>query len=371
MAEILLAQVTKHYGEQAVVENFNLEIPDREFTVLVGPSGCGKSTTLRMIAGLEDLTSGTIRIGHRDVTGLQPSDRNIAVVFQNYALYPHKSVYENLAFGLRMRRQPTAEIETKVRWAAQLLGIENLLARRPRQLSGGEMQRVSLGRALVRSPEAFLLDEPLSNLDAKLRVRMREEIAQLHKRVGINMVYVTHDQVEAMTMGDRIVVMKHGRIQQVGKPLEVYDAPANLFVAGFIGAPEMNLIGGELQERHGQVTFQGPGISIPISTSTLQAATSGERVVLGIRPEHANIMMHDSSEGIAATITLVEQMGSHTLAVIELNGAESASVGAPTPFRVLTSRSDELRAGDRCRVDLRQSRVHLFDAISGLSLTPH
>jgi ABC-type sugar transport system ATPase subunit len=294
------------------------------------------------------------------------------MVFQNYALYPHKSVYENLAFGLRMRKHPVGEIEKKVQWAAQLLGIEGLLTRKPRQLSGGEMQRVSLGRALVRSPEVFLLDEPLSNLDAKLRIRMREEIVQLHNRVGINMVYVTHDQVEAMTMGDRIVVMRHGRIQQVGKPLEVYDSPANLFVAGFIGAPEMNLIKGELREDQGKLMFWGSGISIPVSTGTRRTARSGarsgEEVVLGIRPEHA-IITCDCDEGIAATTTLVEQMGSHTLAVLELDGDPTSSAGARTPFRVLTSRRDELRVGERCRLDLRQSRIHLFDAVSGLSLT--
>lgn len=367
MAKIALAQVTKRYGEQVIVENLDLQIADGEFTVLVGPSGCGKSTTLRMIAGLEDLSSGSIRIGDREVTGLQPGERNIAMVFQNYALYPHKSVYENLAFGLRMRKHPVGEIDKQVRWAAQLLGIEDLLTRKPRQLSGGEMQRVSLGRALVRSPEVFLLDEPLSNLDAKLRIRMREEIVQLHNRVGINMVYVTHDQVEAMTMGDRIVVMRNGRIQQVGKPLEVYDSPANLFVAGFIGAPEMNLIKGELCEDQGKVMFFGGGISIPVSTSALGAAKPKEGVVLGIRPEHA-IITYDSREGIPATTILVEQMGSHTLTVLELDGDTTSSAGVRTCFRVLTSRRDELSAGGRCRLDLRQSRIHLFDALSGFSL---
>ena len=365
MTKIVLAQVSKRYGEQAVVENFDLEMADGEFIVLVGPSGCGKSTTLRMIAGLEDVSGGTIRIGDRDVTNLQPSERNIAMVFQNYALYPHKSVYENLAFGLRMRKVPAADIEKKVSWAAQMLSIENLLARKPRQLSGGQMQRVSLGRALVRSPEAFLLDEPLSNLDAKLRIRMREEIAQLHKRVGTNMIYVTHDQVEAMTLGDRIVIMNQGRIQQVGKPLEVYDAPANLFVAGFIGAPEMNLIQGTLSEVQGQVTFQGPGISIPVSTNTSLAVEPGAQVMLGVRPEHAT-MTSDGGVGIAATIMLVEQMGPHTLTVLELDSDKTSSA-APTRFRVLTARRDELRAGERYCLHLDPSRIHLFDAVSGVN----
>jgi multiple sugar transport system ATP-binding protein len=367
MTKIVLTQVSKRYGEQAVVDGFNLEMSDGEFIVLVGPSGCGKSTTLRMIAGLEDVSSGAIRIGERDVTGLQPGERNIAMVFQNYALYPHKSVYENLAFGLRMRKISKAEIESKVRWAAQMLSIENLLDRKPRQLSGGQMQRVSLGRALVRSPEAFLLDEPLSNLDAKLRIRMREEISQLHKRVGTNMIYVTHDQVEAMTLGDRIVIMNQGRIQQIGKPLEVYDAPANLFVAGFIGAPEMNLIKGQLQEAQGRIMFQGPGIAIPLHAKTELAGRRGAEVVLGVRPEHVT-MASESDEGIAATIVLVEQMGPHTLTMLELDGGKASSSAAPVRLRVLTGRRDELCAGAKFRLRLEQSRIHLFDAVTGANV---
>lgn len=367
MTKIVLDQVSKRYGEQAVVDNFNLEMADGEFIVLVGPSGCGKSTTLRMIAGLEDVSGGAIRIGNRDVTELQPGERNIAMVFQNYALYPHKSVYENLAFGLRMRKIPKAEIESKVRWAAQMLSIENLLDRKPRQLSGGQMQRVSLGRALVRSPEAFLLDEPLSNLDAKLRIRMREEIAQLHKRVCTNMIYVTHDQVEAMTLGDRIVIMSQGRIQQVGKPLEVYDAPANLFVAGFIGAPEMNLIKGQLQEVQGKVTFKSRGISVPLAAKATLTAKPGADVVLGIRPEHVT-MTSNSGAGIAAAIVLVEQMGPHTLTVFDLDGDESSSSAAPIRLRVLSSRRDELCIGMQSRLHLEQSGIHLFDAVTGVNV---
>ncbi|RJG05439.1 ABC transporter ATP-binding protein [Noviherbaspirillum cavernae] len=367
MTKIVLSQVSKRYGEQAVVENLDLEMADGEFIVLVGPSGCGKSTTLRMIAGLEDVSSGAIRIGDRDVTGLQPGERNIAMVFQNYALYPHKSVYENLAFGLRMRKVPAAEIESKVRWAAQMLGIENLLTRKPRQLSGGQMQRVSLGRALVRSPEAFLLDEPLSNLDAKLRIRMREEIGQLHKRVGTNMIYVTHDQVEAMTLGDRIVIMNQGRVQQVGKPLDVYDKPANLFVAGFIGAPEMNLIKGTLQEVQGRIMFQGPGISLPVPPAMPNKARPGTEVVLGIRPEHAS-MTSGHGDGTAGTISLVEQMGPHTLTVLDLDCDKTSPSAAPSRFRVLSARRDEVRTGERCRVHPDPSRIHLFDAASGNNL---
>ncbi|GAA4015374.1 sn-glycerol-3-phosphate ABC transporter ATP-binding protein UgpC [Actimicrobium antarcticum] len=367
MTKIVLAQVSKRYGAQAVVDNFDLEMADGEFIVLVGPSGCGKSTTLRMIAGLEDVSGGTIHIGGRDVTNLQPSERNIAMVFQNYALYPHKSVYENLAFGLRMRKVPAAEIEKRVRWAAEMLSIESLLTRKPRQLSGGQMQRVSLGRALVRSPEAFLLDEPLSNLDAKLRIRMREEIAQLHKRVGTNMIYVTHDQVEAMTLGDRIVIMNQGRIQQVGKPLEVYDNPANLFVAGFIGAPEMNLIEGTLSEVQGQVIFQGAGMSTPVSADRSHAAKPGAQVMLGVRPEHAT-MTSDSGIGIAATVLMVEQLGPHTLTILALDSDTTPNSATPPRFRVLTARRDDLRAGERFRLHLEPSKMHLFDAVTGVNL---
>ncbi|MDO8300681.1 ABC transporter ATP-binding protein [Lacisediminimonas sp.] len=367
MAKISLAQVSKRYGEQAVVDQFNLDMADGEFIVLVGPSGCGKSTTLRMIAGLEDVSEGSIRIGERDVTQLQPAERNIAMVFQNYALYPHKSVYENLAFGLRMRKNSAAEIEKKVRWAAQMLSIENLLQRKPRQLSGGQMQRVSLGRALVRSPEAFLLDEPLSNLDAKLRIRMREEIAQLHKRVGTNMIYVTHDQVEAMTLGDRIVIMSQGRIQQVGRPLEVYDAPANLFVAGFIGAPEMNLVTGILQASQGKVVFQAAGMSVSLPDQLVQRATPGSQVVLGIRPEHVRMQGEsDTAAGIAATIALVEQMGPHTLTLLETRPGNGSA--APERIRVLTPRQDEIRAGEHYRLMFEQAHLHLFDASSGVNL---
>jgi ABC-type sugar transport system ATPase subunit len=364
MRKIVLSQVCKRYGEQAVVEDLNLEMADGEFVVLVGPSGCGKSTTLRMLAGLEDVSSGSIHIAGRDVTRLQPAERNIAMVFQNYALYPHKTVYENLAFGLRMRKVPASEIESKVRWAAQMLSIENLLSRKPRQLSGGQMQRVSLGRALVRSPEVFLLDEPLSNLDAKLRIRMREEIAQLHRRITTNMVYVTHDQIEAMTLGDRIVIMNQGRVQQVGRPLEVYDAPANLFVAGFIGAPEMNLIKGRLQAEDGRLVFEAPGLTAALDAPP--AARPGMEVVLGIRPEHAG-MGGEASTGAASTVVLVEQLGAQTLTVLELDGARPNGAG-PTRVRILTGRRDDVQPGARARISLDASRIHLFDASTGVNL---
>ncbi|RJF91824.1 ABC transporter ATP-binding protein [Noviherbaspirillum saxi] len=365
MTNIVLSQVSKRYGEQPVVNSLDLDMADGEFVVLVGPSGCGKSTTLRMLAGLEDVSSGTIHIGGRDVTMLQPGERNIAMVFQNYALYPHKTVYENLAFGLRMRKVPAAEIESKVRWAAQMLSIDALLPRKPRQLSGGQMQRVSLGRALVRSPEVFLLDEPLSNLDAKLRIRMREEIAQLHKRVGTNMVYVTHDQVEAMTLGDRIVIMNQGQVQQIGRPLDVYDAPANLFVAGFIGAPEMNLVRGNVQDQGGRLMFVAPGMSLGLPAPIPAGVRAGKEIVLGIRPEHAGM----ASDGIAAaTVVLVEQLGAQTLSVLELDHGKGSEQSAATRVRVLTGRRNDVGVGDRVRLTLDMSRIHLFDAESGVNL---
>lgn len=356
MAEIILEGVRKAYGDLTVVAEFSLTVAHGEFVVLVGPSGCGKSTTLRMIAGLEDTSGGNIHIGERDVTHLEPKDRNIAMVFQNYALYPHKTVYENLAFGLRMRKTAPAEIEKQVKWASEILGIEHLLTRKPRQLSGGQMQRVSLGRALVRRPDAFLLDEPLSNLDAKLRVRMREEIGQLQKRIGTSMVYVTHDQVEAMTLGDRIVVMNQGRVQQVGTPLEVYDHPVNRFVAGFIGAPEMNFIEGELRTSADGSFFHCAGLQMALPAQRLLRAGSG-KAVLGIRPEHA--ILSDSGQ-LDTTVEMVEQLGAQTLLVCD--------TGTGHHLRVLSGREARFSRGMRCRVALLPEKMHLFDAEDGSSL---
>ncbi len=356
MAEIILDSVHKAYGALTVVSEFSLTVDHGEFMVLVGPSGCGKSTTLRMIAGLEDTTGGNIFIGERNVTNLEPKDRNIAMVFQNYALYPHKTVYENLAFGLRMRKTTAAEIEKQVKWAAEILAIEHLLQRKPGQLSGGQMQRVSLGRALVRRPDAFLLDEPLSNLDAKLRVRMREEIGQLHKRIGTSMVYVTHDQVEAMTLGDRIVVMNQGRVQQVGTPLEVYDHPANRFVAGFIGAPEMNFLDGELTTDSNGASFCCAGVELPLPANRILRAASG-KAVLGIRPEH--VVLSDSGQ-ISTTIEMVEQLGAQTLLVCDS--------GTGHHLRVLSGREARFSRGMECRVEILPEKMHLFDAKDGSSL---
>lgn len=357
MARISLQNVSKSFGGDQgpwAVNKFSLEVEDGELIVFVGPSGCGKSTTLRMIAGLDDTTSGAIIIGGRDVTGLPPKDRNVAMVFQNYALYPQKSVYDNMAFGLRVRGEAKQEIDRRVRAAAASLDLEALLDRKPRQLSGGQMQRVALGRALVRDPDVFLLDEPLSNLDAKLRVKMREEIATLHARLGATMIFVTHDQVEAMTLGDRIVIMRDGLIQQAGKPLELYDRPANTFVAGFIGSPEMNLIDGHLVDASGRLEVRSGDLSVGIPEKTF--ARSGQNVTLGIRPEHLVI---SNGSPLEMTVNLVEQIGAQTYLMGTLAGHK---------MRAVLQRRDEIRAGDKLPIAFPSERLHLFDSISGASL---
>ncbi|MBW2000272.1 MAG: sn-glycerol-3-phosphate ABC transporter ATP-binding protein UgpC, partial [Deltaproteobacteria bacterium] len=287
MANVLLKNLTKRFEDVIAVNKVNLEIRDREFIVLVGPSGCGKTTTLRMIAGLEDITEGEIYIGDRLINNLPPKDRNIAMVFQSYALYPHMNVFDNMAFGLKMRKMPRGEIEIRVKKAAEILGIESLLERKPKQLSGGQRQRVAVGRAIVRDPQVFLFDEPLSNLDAKLRVQMRTELKKLHERLQATVVYVTHDQVEAMTMGDRIVVMKDGVVQQVGTPLELYNRPSNLFVAGFIGSPSMNFIPCRLVEEDGRLYLDTGDFKVVLPDFAVpKLAQVKERdLVFGIRPE--------------------------------------------------------------------------------------
>lgn len=353
MAEIRLEKVRKAYGNTVAVHGVDLSIHDGEFVVFLGPSGCGKSTTLRMIAGLEEVSSGVIRIGARDVTAMEPKDRNIAMVFQNYALYPHKTIHDNLAFGLRMRNMGRAEIDARVRKAALMLGLDELLGRKPKQLSGGQMQRVALGRALVREPDVFLLDEPLSNLDAKLRVRMREEIARLHQEIGTSMVYVTHDQVEAMTLANRIVIMRDGHVQQVGAPLEVYDRPVNLFVAGFIGSPEMNLIEGQIDNGR----FVADRFQLPLPSFI--GSKSGA-AVLGIRPEHILPVDAgkdaDAQHSLAFRVRLIEQLGAQTLCIGEI---------CEQRLRVLTERVDGWAPGQVLRVRLQASRLHLFDKASG------
>ncbi len=358
MAVVELTGVTKKFGDVLAVDAVNLAIEDGEFMVFVGPSGCGKSTTLRMVAGLEDTTAGTIKIGDRDVTELQPKDRNVAMVFQNYALYAHKNVYQNLGFGLHVRGTPKAEIDERVRRAATMLGIDDLLDRKPKQLSGGQKQRVALGRALVRDPDVFLLDEPLSNLDAKMRVRMREEIAKLHAATRSSMIYVTHDQIEAMTLGDRIAVMLDGRVQQVGPPLELYDRPANAFVASFIGSPEMNMVDGELIQKGKVASFACEGFSVAVSAQMRSLATAGQKVTAGIRPEHLTFAT-SAKTGFTAEVELVEQMGAQTLLLCKAGLA---------PLRALVDRDDKVRNGDRVRLQAVPANVHLFDPGSGASL---
>ena len=347
MASVTLEGVTKSFAGLTVVHGVDLAIAEGEFMVLVGPSGCGKSTTLRMIAGLEETSGGTIRIGARDVTQLEPRERNVAMVFQNYALYPHKTVRENLAFGLKMRGADKADIDRRVNQAAAMLKIEPLLARKPRQLSGGQMQRVALGRALVREPDVFLFDEPLSNLDAKMRVHMRDEISRLHREVGTAMIYVTHDQVEAMTLGDRICVMKDGVVQQVGRPLDVYDRPANTFVAGFIGSPEMNFADGEIAAEDGRPVFRSGQLAIPLDGAPQATSLRPGPITLGIRPEH----LTPSPSGFAARVHHVERMGAESVLVLD----------AGARIRALVDRDDGIGEGDEIRLAVPPNRLHLFD----------
>ena len=350
MAEVSLRKLRKMYGQVVAVEGVDLEIATGELIVLLGPSGCGKSTTLRMVAGLEGISDGTLMIGGRDVTALEPKDRDIAMVFQNYALYPHKTIRANMSFGLKMRATPPDEIIRRVDAAAEMLDIAHLLDRKPGQLSGGQMQRVALGRALVRDPAVFLLDEPLSNLDAKLRARMREEIALLQRRMGKAMLYVTHDQVEAMTLADRIVIMRDGKVQQIGSPLEVYDRPANAFVAGFIGSPEMNLLEVELSD--GQLQL-GAGVSV-----ALPPGFAGHRgkATFGIRPE----AIAPAEGGLPFAVTGIEQLGSQTLFIGEMAGQR---------LRVMTGRRDDIALGDKIAVAIPETAMHLFDRESGERLS--
>ncbi|HET7321320.1 MAG TPA: sn-glycerol-3-phosphate ABC transporter ATP-binding protein UgpC, partial [Longimicrobiaceae bacterium] len=321
MADITLDGVTKRYPSGAVaVHEMDLTVADGEFVILVGPSGCGKSTTLNMIAGLEEITSGELRIGGRVMNEVPPKDRDIAMVFQSYALYPHLTVRENLAFPLTLKKLPAAAVRERVDRAAESLGLAALLERRPALLSGGQRQRVAMGRAIVRDPAAFLMDEPLSNLDARLRVQMRTQLARLQKRLGTTTVYVTHDQTEAMTLGDRVVVMRAGRVQQVGTPRELYDAPVNRFVAGFIGSPAMNFLKGHVRV-NGVAAFEGPnGVKLPLKTAP--AASDGRPAVYGVRPEHFTI----ADDGAEAEIIVVEPTGSETQVFAKLGGEQVVAV---------------------------------------------
>ena len=361
MASISLRNIDKTYpGNVQVIDHLNLEIKDKEFIILVGPSGCGKSTTLRMIAGLEEITGGEMYIGDRLVNDVPPKDRDIAMVFQNYALYPHMTVYKNIAFGLQLRKVPKEEIDRKVHEAAKILDLEHLLNRKPRALSGGQRQRVALGRAMVRDPSVFLLDEPLSNLDAKLRTAMRTEITRLHKRLDTTFVYVTHDQTEAMTMGDRIVVMKDGYIQQADTPQNLYDYPCNLFVAGFIGAPQMNFIDATIEKKNEQyyVKFLEYSFEIPKEKGDAQSFEKyvGRPIVLGIRPE--DIMTDEQhvdakNKGvIRAQIDIVELMGAEVYIYL-LCGDQKLVVRTPSGYHK--------QAGETAQFALDMSKLHLFD----------
>ncbi|MCB1370733.1 MAG: sn-glycerol-3-phosphate ABC transporter ATP-binding protein UgpC [Rhodobacteraceae bacterium] len=349
MARVTVSGLRKSYGATEVIHGVDVEIADGEFAVLVGPSGCGKSTLLRMVAGLEGVTAGTIRIGERVVNGLAPGERDIAMVFQSYALYPHKTVRANMGFALKLRGTDRAEIGERVDRAAEILGLTPYLDRYPRQLSGGQRQRVAMGRAIVRDPQVFLFDEPLSNLDAKLRVAMRAEIKELHQRLRTTTIFVTHDQIEAMTMADTIVVMQAGRIEQIGAPLELYERPRNRFVAEFIGSPAMNLLPGVL----GPEGVAVEGETLPLAAAG--AAAPGAEVIYGIRPEHLEL----AETGFPATVRVVEPTGSETLTYLRFGVREIVAV-----FRD----HHALRPGDRVHLRPRPERVHLFDPGSGLRL---
>jgi len=362
MASVTLEGVAKQFGNGIVaVRDLSLAVGDGELVVLVGPSGCGKSTTLRMIAGLESTTRGEIRIGDRRVNDVPPSERDVAMVFQNYALYPHMSVFQNLAFGLKLRKTPRREIERRVREAAAILDIEAVLERRPAELSGGQRQRVAVGRAIVRKPRAFLFDEPLSNLDARLRVQTRKEIARLHRQLGATMIYVTHDQVEAMTLGDRIVLMSEGEAQQIDTPVALYERPLNQFVAGFIGSPGMNFIEGRLLQPDRLVFRSADGtFSVPVEAhAAMLTARSSDDIVLGIRPEHVHVVDPTSPDGTAhvvLAIDVVEPLGGETLVY-------GRSAGHEIVARCATRRLPEPGAeiGFRFQLD----RLHFFDPRSG------
>ena len=356
MAQVVMRGLNKKYDEVHAVIDVNLDIRDKEFVVLVGPSGCGKTTTLRMVAGLESITSGDVLIGDKVVNELAPMDRDIAMVFQNYALYPHMSVYDNMAFGLKMRKFAKPDIAKRVQDAAEILGIQGLLARKPRQLSGGQRQRVALGRAIVRHPQVFLFDEPLSNLDAKLRVQMRVELKKLHLRLGTTAIYVTHDQVEAMTLGDRVVVMKDGWVQQVGEPLELYNEPANRFVAGFLGSPAMNFFNVTVAENNGALWVANPGFRLQVPdpcAGKLRAHVGGE-LWLGIRPEDLRVAAgaDGSQMSFDVVVEVVERLGSETL--LDVKAGPCAMVAA-------VEADIHAKIRDRLRLLPNPERLHFFD----------
>ena len=366
MARVVLEHVFKRFGDVTAVNDLNIDVRDREFLVLVGPSGCGKSTALRMIAGLEDVSDGDILIGDRRVNDVPPKDRDIAMVFQSYALYPHMSVYDNMAFGLKLRKVPKPEIDRRVKEAAEILGLQALLQRKPKQLSGGQRQRVALGRAIVRDPQVFLMDEPLSNLDAKLRVQTRAELIKLHARLRATVIYVTHDQVEAMTMGHRIAVMKDGILQQLDTPQTLYDNPANIFVAGFIGSPAMNIFPGQLVRENGTIWAMTAGqrLKVPPSRTDKLSGSGNQEVIFGLRPED----IHPPSPGSPvidensgwANVEVVEPLGGEQLVYLESGGVE------------FTSRMDTRarpRPGEKMELMFDTERLHIFDKQTERALT--
>jgi multiple sugar transport system ATP-binding protein len=354
MASVAIRDVRKAFGATAVIHGVDISIRDGEFVVLVGPSGCGKSTLLRMIAGLENITAGEIRIGERIVNHVPPKERDVAMVFQNYALYPHMTVAANMAFSMKLRGAPKKEIDERVSRAAAILGLSQLLERYPRQLSGGQRQRVAMGRAIVRDPQVFLFDEPLSNLDAKLRVQMRTEIKELHQRLKTTTIYVTHDQIEAMTMADKIVVMHDGRVEQIGAPLELYDRPDNLFVAGFIGSPAMNMIKGRIRV-NGSASFENSS-GVRFVLGTTPTGSDGRPIVYGVRPEHFLL----SDDGADAEVQVVEPTGSELQVVAKLGGEDVIAV-----FR----ERHQFKPGDKIRLKPDPRLIHLFDETTGKRLS--
>lgn len=358
MARVILKNIFKRYGNHEIVKNFNLEIEDQEMIVLVGPSGCGKSTTLRMVAGLEEISDGEIYIGDRLINHVEPKDRDIAMVFQNYALYPHMTAYENMAFSLKLQKKSKDEIEQRVRYAAEVLQIGELLERKPKAMSGGQRQRVAMGRAIVREPAVFLMDEPLSNLDAKLRVSMRVEISKLQKRLKTTTIYVTHDQTEAMTMGDRIVVMKDGIVQQVDTPMKIYNHPANLFVAGFIGSPSMNFLKAVVKKEGEEYYIVGDGFKalIPRGKSSLIAPCCNKEVIFGIRPEdiHDEAVMAETYEqaSFEAVVDIVEQLGSEIILDMELGGV---------PIKAKLPNRNNYSPNQKVKLVFDMNKMHLFN----------
>ena len=353
MAPVEFVSVRKSFGTTPIIKGVSFDIADGEFVILVGPSGCGKSTLLRMLAGLENITAGEIRIGGRTVNRMPPKERDIAMVFQNYALYPHMTVAENMGFSLLMNDVPKAEIAERVKPAAEILGLTKLLDRYPRQLSGGQRQRVAMGRAIVRNPQVFLFDEPLSNLDAKLRVQMRTEIKELHQRLKTTTVYVTHDQIEAMTMADRIVVMHDGIVEQIGRPLELYDRPANLFVAGFIGSPAMNMIEGRISADKPGMLVMADGTELPLAEG--HDAPAGKPVIYGLRPEHARL----DPDGLPVRVVVTEPTGSETQVVARLGGQE---------VTLVFHQRIDAKPGDDLRIAIERQSTHLFDKETGARL---